>query len=62
MIKSFRNKLTENIWHRYKVKKGFPPDLFKITRRKLGIINDQWRICFIWRDENAYNVEITDYH
>lgn len=25
-------------------------------------INDQWRICFIWEGENAYNVEITDYH
>ena len=25
-------------------------------------INDQWRICFEWRDGNAYNVEITDYH
>jgi toxin HigB-1 len=25
-------------------------------------INDQWRICFIWRDGDAYEVEITDYH
>ena len=25
-------------------------------------INDQWRICFEWRDGNAYTVEITDYH
>jgi len=25
-------------------------------------INDQWRICFIWKDNNAYDVEITDYH
>ena len=25
-------------------------------------INDQWRICFIWRDGDAYDVEITDYH
>jgi proteic killer suppression protein len=25
-------------------------------------INDQWRICFIWREGNAYDVEITDYH
>jgi len=25
-------------------------------------INDQWRICFIWKDNNAYNVGITDYH
>ncbi len=25
-------------------------------------INDQWRICFKWETEDAFNVEITDYH
>ena len=25
-------------------------------------INDQWRICFEWQDNDAYDVEITDYH
>ena len=25
-------------------------------------INDQWRICFIWDDGDAYEVEIVDYH
>jgi len=25
-------------------------------------INDQWRICFEWRESNAYQVEIVDYH
>jgi toxin HigB-1 len=25
-------------------------------------INDQWRLCFVWRDGNAYEVEIADYH
>lgn len=25
-------------------------------------INDQWRIIFIWKDNNAYEVEIIDYH
>ncbi|MDO8957912.1 MAG: type II toxin-antitoxin system RelE/ParE family toxin [Pseudomonadota bacterium] len=25
-------------------------------------INDQWRICFEWREGDAFNVEITDYH
>jgi len=24
-------------------------------------INDQWRICFVWRDGNCYDVEIVDY-
>jgi len=25
-------------------------------------INDQWRICFAWRDGEAWEVEIVDYH
>ena len=25
-------------------------------------INDQYRVCFEWREGNAYKVEITDYH
>ena len=25
-------------------------------------INDRWRICFVWRDGNAWEVEIVDYH
>ena len=25
-------------------------------------INDQWRICFVWRNGDAYDVEIVDYH
>ncbi len=24
--------------------------------------NVQWRICFIWKEGNAHEVEITDYH
>ena len=25
-------------------------------------INDQWRICFVWHDDGAHQVEIVDYH
>ena len=25
-------------------------------------INDQWRICFEWREDGVYVVEIADYH
>ena len=25
-------------------------------------INDQWRICFVWRDGDSWDVEIVDYH
>ncbi|MCL4850574.1 MAG: type II toxin-antitoxin system RelE/ParE family toxin [Bryobacteraceae bacterium] len=25
-------------------------------------INDRWRLCFLWHDGNAHDVEIVDYH
>ena len=25
-------------------------------------INDKWRICFRWRDDGPWDVEIVDYH
>lgn len=25
-------------------------------------VNDQWRVCFVWEDGNAYEIEISDYH
>jgi proteic killer suppression protein len=25
-------------------------------------INDQYRICFVWKDDGAHEVEIVDYH
>jgi proteic killer suppression protein len=25
-------------------------------------VNDQWRICFVWREGHAHQVEIVDYH
>ena len=40
--------------------------LEKLTGERAGQhsirINDQWRICFEWREGDAYNVEIVDYH
>jgi proteic killer suppression protein len=40
--------------------------LEKLSRDREGHhsirINDQWRICFVWRNGDAYDVEITDYH
>jgi proteic killer suppression protein len=93
MIKSFRDKETENIINRSFSKK-FPLDIQHQVRRKLIMldaatelnalrippcnrletlrgdrkgqhsirINDQLRICFKWKTEDAYDVEITDYH
>jgi proteic killer suppression protein len=25
-------------------------------------VNDQWRVCFVWREDGAHDVEIVDYH
>lgn len=25
-------------------------------------VNDQWRVCFEWREDGVYEVEIVDYH
>ncbi len=25
-------------------------------------VNDQWRLCFLWKDGNAENVQLVDYH
>jgi proteic killer suppression protein len=25
-------------------------------------VNDQYRVCFVWREGNAFEVEIVDYH
>lgn len=40
--------------------------LEKLTGDRVGQysirINEQWRICFDWRDGDTYNVEIVDYH
>ena len=93
MIRSFRDKDTEHLWHRERSRK-FPSDLQRLALRKLIVldaaeslqdlrvppgnrlekllgdregqhsirINDQWRICFTWRNTDAHDVEITDYH
>jgi toxin HigB-1 len=36
--------------------KGNRKDQFSIR------INKQWRICFEWKDEDCFKVEIVDYH
>ncbi len=25
-------------------------------------VNDQWRLCFIWKEDGTHQVEIVDYH
>ncbi len=92
MIKSFRCKETERLFHRERSKRF--KGIERVGLRKLYMlnaakelrdlaappgnrpealhgdregrhsirINDQWRICFVWLDGDAYDVEIVDYH
>lgn len=93
MIKSFKNKHTQDLFLRKNSGK-YPPSILKTSYRKLLLIdaaerlddlkippgnrleklsgnlsdhfsiriNIQWRVIFEWKENSAYNVEITDYH
>jgi toxin HigB-1 len=93
MIKSFKERETERIFHR-SFSRRLPPTVQRVALRKLTAlhsaknlddllippanrleklsgdrqgqysirINEQWRICFVWLDHDAYDVEIVDYH
>jgi proteic killer suppression protein len=43
---------------------GNHPEALKKDRRGQHSIrvNDQYRVCFVWRDNHAQDVEIVDYH
>ena len=47
-----------------KIPPGNQLELLKGNRRGQHSIriNDQWRICFVWKDDGVHNVEIVDYH
>jgi proteic killer suppression protein len=93
MIRSFRDREAQRIWHGQSSRK-LPPDIQSTARRKLRMlnnaealddlrippanrlealkgkragqhsirINQQWRICFVWHEGHADQVEIVDYH
>ena len=93
MILSFRNRDTQAVAERRRVRK-LPEDIQRRAQRKLMIlnnatsindlrvppgnrleslagdregqysirINNQWRVCFVWSEGNAHDVEIVDYH
>jgi toxin HigB-1 len=93
MIRSFRDRETEKVFLRERIRK-LGPDVQRMAQRKLAMldaaeslrdlrvppgnrleklsgardgqhsirVNDQWRICFRWREGDALDVEITDYH
>jgi toxin HigB-1 len=93
VIKSFKCRETEKLYHRQPVKR-IPADILRVALRKLWMldaaenlndlrsppgnrlealkgdrqgqhsirINDRFRICFVWLETDAYEVEIVDYH
>jgi len=93
MIRSFRDRDTERLFHCRRPRR-LPPSVLRTAQRKLAVlnaatdlgdlrippgnrlekltgdrqgqhsirINDQWRVCFVWREGDAHDVEITDYH
>jgi toxin HigB-1 len=93
MIRSFRDRETEQLFRREPVRK-LPPDVRRVALRTLVLldaaesiedlrvppgnrlekltgdrvgqysirINDQWRVCFRWKESDAEDVEIVDYH
>jgi proteic killer suppression protein len=91
MIRSFRDRDTERLFQRERVRRfqsfervalrklmllhaavslhdlkgpGLGLEALKRDRRGQHAIrlNDQYRVCFIWKDDGAYDVEIVDYH
>jgi proteic killer suppression protein len=93
MIRSFRDRETELVFQRQRVRR-LPPGVQTLALRKLLVldaaeildelrlppgnrleklsgdrkgqysirINDQWRICFRWKQGDAHDVQIADYH
>ncbi len=78
MIKTFRSTETQKVWEGQRsrrlpsdIQQVARRKLRMLNNaRTLGDragqhsirINDQWRICFVWHDGNAVDVEIVDYH
>ena len=64
MIRSLKDTQTERVWNSLRVPPG--NHLEKLTGDPVGQhsirINVQYRICFVWTDGSADDVEITDYH
>jgi proteic killer suppression protein len=91
MVQSFKDKDTERIFRRERVRRF--QSFEKVALRKLVLlhgvtaladlkgkglglealkedragqhairINDVWRVCFVWKDGHAHNVEIVNYH
>ena len=42
--------------HRLEVLRGDRQGQYSIR------VNDQWRVCFVWTDRGAMEIEVTDYH
>ncbi len=63
MIRSFRCRDTEALFNDRDVRQF--RNIERMARRKGQHsirVNNQWRICFRWKDSDALDVEIVDYH
>jgi plasmid maintenance system killer protein len=44
------------------LRQAAPSDVKCLAGQHSIRINDQWRICFVWKGGDAHDVEIVDYH
>lgn len=46
-------------WESWSGCRGFVESLDRKGQQSIGI-SEQWRICFVWRDGDVYDVEMVD--
>jgi len=63
-LRKLRQLDASNILQDLKNPPGNCLELLKGNRRgQMSIrINQQWRLCFVWKNDGAYDIEIVDYH
>ena len=63
-LRKLRQLDASNILEDLKNPPGNNLELLRGNRRgQMSIrINQQWRLCFVWKNDGAYDVEIVDYH
>ena len=65
MIRAFQDRKTERVWYRERVKEF--ESIAAMALRRLTVLDSASQltdllICFVWREGNAYNVEITKHY
>ena len=60
-LRSFADRETGALFHA-RFARRLPVHIQRRAGQHSIRINDQWRLCFVWRDSGAERVEIVDYH